>query len=232
VFAALRREADSRIAAGDARTSGQIMADTLVERVTGQATAPAVPVEVQLVMSDRALFDEQPEPGYLFGFGPVPADLARRLAVSAAEAEAAWLRRLYAAPDTGDLVAMDSRRRLFTAGLARFIRVRDLYCGTPWCDAEIRHIDHIRPRHQRGPTTVDNGRGLCEQCNYHAQALGWHARTRAGPRHRVEITTPTGHAYASIAPSPPGSDPPTPQARVDFIPPESLALHIEFDLAA
>jgi hypothetical protein len=32
------------------------MADTLVQRVTGQATAAAVPVEVNLVMTDRALF--------------------------------------------------------------------------------------------------------------------------------------------------------------------------------
>ncbi|MFW0769375.1 hypothetical protein ACLRGH_05020, partial [Arthrobacter koreensis] len=32
------------------------MADTLVERVTGQAAADRVPVEVQLVITDRTLF--------------------------------------------------------------------------------------------------------------------------------------------------------------------------------
>jgi hypothetical protein len=46
VLAALTREADSRRAEGDVRNRGQIMADTLVERVTGQQKASAVPVEI------------------------------------------------------------------------------------------------------------------------------------------------------------------------------------------
>ncbi len=52
-YTALSREADARKVAGDARSRGQIMADTLVERLTGQAAAEAVPVEVELVMTDR-----------------------------------------------------------------------------------------------------------------------------------------------------------------------------------
>ncbi|WP_354179295.1 DUF222 domain-containing protein [Arthrobacter sp. UYP6] len=55
VFAALSREADRLRAAGDVRSRGQVMADTLVERVTGQARAEDVRVQVQLVMTDRAL---------------------------------------------------------------------------------------------------------------------------------------------------------------------------------
>ncbi len=56
VHTALTRHADTLRAGGDDRSRGQIMADTLVERVTGQATAAAVPVEVHLVMTDTALF--------------------------------------------------------------------------------------------------------------------------------------------------------------------------------
>ena len=41
-YTALCRAADSTTAGGDARGRGQIMADTLVERVTGQASADAV----------------------------------------------------------------------------------------------------------------------------------------------------------------------------------------------
>ncbi len=37
---------------GDPRNRGQVMADTLIERVTGQTAAAAVPVEVQVVISD------------------------------------------------------------------------------------------------------------------------------------------------------------------------------------
>src|SRR5689334_13113487 len=55
VYAALTRHADTLRARGDRRGRGQIMADTLVERVTGQARAGAVPVEVSLVMPHDAL---------------------------------------------------------------------------------------------------------------------------------------------------------------------------------
>ena len=44
-YAALRQHAESLRAQGDERSLGQIMADTFVERLTGQATAAAVPVE-------------------------------------------------------------------------------------------------------------------------------------------------------------------------------------------
>jgi hypothetical protein len=76
-YAALCRHADAQRAKGDERTRGQVMADTLVERVTGQASAPAVPVEVQLVMTDHTLLGGDPEPAELTGYGPLPAPLAR-----------------------------------------------------------------------------------------------------------------------------------------------------------
>ena len=37
----------------------------------------------------------------------------------------AWVRRLYTNPATGELVAMDSRRRLFTGQLRQFLIIRD-----------------------------------------------------------------------------------------------------------
>lgn len=54
VHAALRKHADSLRAAGDPRTRGQIMADTFVERLTGQTKAPEVPVAIELVMTTGA----------------------------------------------------------------------------------------------------------------------------------------------------------------------------------
>ena len=116
-----------------------------------------------------------------------------------------WIRRLYTAPETGDLVAMDSRRRLFPAPLRRFIQTRDGNCRTPYCDAPIRHHDHIIPWHNDGPTTLSNGAGLCEACNHTKELPGWKAQPRPGPRHTIELTTPTGHTYYSTAPPLPGS---------------------------
>lgn len=58
------------------RGRGQIMADTLVERVTGQATAPDVAVEVQVVVPVEALIDkDSPLPAQIPGHGPVPLDI-------------------------------------------------------------------------------------------------------------------------------------------------------------
>ncbi len=83
-WAALSPGGGHREGGGDARSRGQIMADTLVERVTGQTTADGVPVEVHLHVTDSTLFDPDPdtncEPGELAGYGPVPAPWLRDVA--------------------------------------------------------------------------------------------------------------------------------------------------------
>jgi hypothetical protein len=193
--------------AGVRRGRGQIMADTLVELVTGQKSASAVPVTVNLVLSDAALLGAGHEPARLLGGGPVPAQVARELVSAGLDADAAWLRRLYADPG-GDLVAMTSRARFHPGGLAEFLRIRDQgICRTPYCGAPVRHIDHIVPAAAGGPTSAANGEGLCVACNLVKEAPGW-ARApveHAGPEHRaghtVRTTTPTGHRYVSRAPT-------------------------------
>jgi hypothetical protein len=207
-YAALCREADGTVAAGDGRGRGQIMADTLVERVTGQSRASEVPVEINLVMTDRALLapDEAggDEPALVDGTDPIPAALARQLVSTLADETPVWLRRLFAAPGSGELIAMESGRRSFTPAQRRFLRLRDRYCRTPWCGAPIRHADHVLPAADGGVTTVGNGQGYCEACNYAKQARGWRTEVVPGPGpHQVEITTPTGHRYRSRAPDPP-----------------------------
>jgi hypothetical protein len=198
VLAALRREADAAVAAGDPRGRGQLMADTLVARVTGAAPADATTTVVNLVVSDQVLAGADESGGWVQGYGPVPSVLARELA-----ADAALLRRLYANPGTGQLVAMESRARIFPPALARYLRFRDRdVCRSPWCDAPVAHLDHVRPVAEGGPTTAANGQGLCQGCNHAKQAPGWSARPLPGPGpHTVETRTPTGHVYLSRAPA-------------------------------
>ncbi|MCU1564036.1 MAG: hypothetical protein JWN05_2415, partial [Arthrobacter sp.] len=101
--------------------------------------------------------------------------------------------------------------RLFPPGLRRFIQARDDTCRTPYCDAPIRHLDHIIPWHHAGPTTLANGAGLCEACNHTKETPGWAARPAAGLRHTLHLPTPTGHSYHSTAPPLPGTiSPPQP----------------------
>jgi len=207
VHAALTRHADALRSDGAPRSRGQIMADALVERVTGTAGGISG-VQIQLVMTDRTLFQADSEPARLPGYGVVPAGWAREIAAQGQSHDRplnVWLRRLYTAPGSGDLVAMDSRARLFPAGLGRFIQVRDHTCRTPFCDAPIRHLDHVLPWHSGGTTAQDNGAGLCEACNHTKEAPGWRSRPRPGPRHTLQLTTPTGHSYYSTAPPLPGT---------------------------
>jgi 5-methylcytosine-specific restriction endonuclease McrA len=99
---------------------------------------------------------------------------------------------------------MDSRRRHFDGQLRKFLIWRDQTCRSPWCDAPIRHIDHIVRVADGGETTAENGQGLCEACNQTKEAAGWTTRRRPGPRHTVETITPTGHRHRSRAPDQPG----------------------------
>lgn len=196
VFAALTRAADSARAAGDPRGRAQLMADTLVTRTTGQDQARQVPVEIQLVMSAPTLLEGDTRPAIIPGYGPVPADLARSL-VSEPGGARVWVRRLYASP-RGQLIAMESKRRLFPASLRRFVQARDQLCRTPWCGAPIRHVDHALPAHQGGATSSDNAQGLCERCNQVKESPDWWARP--GPDGVIVTTTPTGHTYRSTSP--------------------------------
>ncbi|QTG83172.1 DUF222 domain-containing protein [Arthrobacter crystallopoietes] len=313
VTAALVKAADRLKAQGDERGRGQLMADILVERVTGQPAQSPAKIEVQLVMTDRTLFQGDSEPAHLAGYGIVPAQWARDLlrtentdhenanggeagpaaagnpikgaangsggpvagsadagngtgvtgsgptgagepvpvtdaagangdtrtagntreagtapgppgsrrdpgdAGDAAEVEV-WVRRLYTAPGTGQLLGMDSRARLMPAGMQRVIQARDQLCRTPWCDAPIRHHDHVVPWRDAGDTSEVNGQGLCEACNLAKEADGWHAQAVPGPRHTVETTTPTGHTYLSTAPALPGTPPAPATEQPDELP--------------
>lgn len=202
------------------RGRGQVMADTLVELVTGQSSASAVPVTVNLVLSDATLLGAGHEAGVLPDSGPVPAQIARELVAAGIDSDAAWLRRLYADPG-GDLVAMTSRSRFHPDGLAEFLRIRDQgMCRTPYCGAPIRQIDHIVPSAAGGATDAANGEGLCVACNLAKEAPGWARRSvdRSGALrptlgtdsdtvaaepssgHTVLTTTPTGHEHLSRAP--------------------------------
>lgn len=203
VFAALTRNADALRSGGDGRTRGQLMADTLVERVTGQAVASEVPVEIGLVMTDATLFGDDVEPAELEGYGPVPAPLARQHLRDLPDEVAAWVRRLYVDPGSGTLVAMESARRLFEGTLRRVCLVRDQRCRTPWCDAPVRHVDHVRSAASGGATSAINGQGLCEACNLAMEAPGWRAEPHADGS--VRTRTPTGHRYLSRPPPLPGA---------------------------
>lgn len=206
-WATLRRDAMTLVGTGaGGRTQDQVMTDLLFQRITGTATATGAPVAVQLVISDETLLGGGDEPAFVPGYGPVPASAARAWIAEAVargespdEAATVTLRRLYANPSTGELTGLESRARAFPGGLARFIDLRDRTCRTPWCDAPIRHQDHVRRHADGGETSAENGQGLCTACNLAKEADDWSADTAPDPQgvHTVTTQTPTGHRYTS-----------------------------------
>lgn len=192
VFDGLRGAADSVSASGGAkgRRSGQLMADIFVERLTGQASAGAVPTEVHLVVEAETLLSDGLVPGWLPGFGPLPAAAARNF-IAANEAEV-FIRRMFTRASDGQLVGMESRSRTFTGQLRRMVVYRDDVCRTPWCDARIKHADHADGYASGGSTSWENGSGLCAACNYAKEHPGWkHEATAEG----LKVTTPAGQEY-------------------------------------
>ncbi|WP_020013184.1 HNH endonuclease [Promicromonospora sukumoe] len=210
-YAQLKATADATKASGDERGVGQIMADTLIERVTNREPGHAddVPVTINLLVSDETLFAGGNQPAVVVegaptGAGVVPAPVARNLAAHAIDTDTAWLRSIYVNPH-GRLLATTSTSRFHPQGLSSLLRAREQgICATTWCDAPIRHTDHVTPHAEGGPTSLDNGQGLCARCNHAKQAPGWSQKTtQLDGLHAVETVTPTGHTYVSVAPTPP-----------------------------
>jgi hypothetical protein len=222
IWTGLEERATSIRNHGDARSKEQIKADTLTEALISYLTylkdtdteagpspktkKPRPAVQIQLVMTDAALFGYSDTTARAHGLGPIPAPLARTWAREAIEDERAELIRLYTKPGTGQLVAMDSKRRTFPKSLARYIVTRDEICRTPWCGAPIRHIDHVTPHQDGGPTSLSNAAGRCVQCNEHKDSPGW--RHQAGTD-TITVTTPTGDTYTTQPEPLPHDAPPT-----------------------
>ncbi|MFR9801253.1 HNH endonuclease [Pseudonocardia sp. RS010] len=156
-YAALRKSVTEHWVSPEpvTRTRAQIMADTLVERLTGTApTAPMATVEIQvLVPLDTLVAADGPLPVELPGFGPVPAEFLVE------PGRCTWRRLI---TEDGVVIGADSRRRTFTGVLADVIRSRDRgRCTAPHCDAPIQHLDHLHRWSEGGRTTLDNGAGRC-----------------------------------------------------------------------
>ena len=214
-------EADAA-AAADERGRGAWMTDTALELLSGRAPGQAQPVEIGLVMSEGVLLpgersgagaggadDEVEVPGH----GALAGDLARehllRLLDEGDDRDgetALWLRRLWTTPDGRDIVAVDSRQRLFAGRLRRLIELRDATCRVPWCDAPVRQVDHVHPVARGGETSASNGMGVCQRHNLDKEAPGWRAEVIStgldpgGGPHEVRLTTPAGEVRCLAPP--------------------------------
>ena len=100
---------------------------------------------------------------------------------------------------------MDSEARSVPPKLRDLIELRDQFCRTPYCDAPIRHIDHVYQVRRGGKTSDINLDGRCVCCNQVKETEGWEEHLIRGRPHTILITTPGGQMYRALAPPLPGT---------------------------
>jgi hypothetical protein len=181
----------------DERTLDQIRADVFAEiALAGLPTAELIDqhggdaltkikATVQVTVPWRSLTGVGDESAFLAGYGPIPAEAARRLAGEAAT----WI-RLFQDPDTGCLKTVDTYTP--TKAQRRFLIARDEHCRFPGCrQPAIRcEDDHTIPYSHGGPTGVRNLANLCRAHHVLKHNSAW--RFRHGPGGVLEVISPTG----------------------------------------
>lgn len=195
------------VCANDPRTKRQRRADACAPAVRGEAVLPcqcgssdcpaqasrqAAATAVIHVLAEQGTLDGTSDtPGYLPGFGVLPAESVRDIA------QTATLKPLPvptgAGPDPGYRPSAASRE---------FICWRDLTCRWPGCDrpAQRCDVDHTMPW-PAGPTHPSNNKCYCRLHHliktFFTGPGGW--RDHQFSDGTVVLISPTGHVYRSQA---------------------------------
>jgi len=192
----------------ESRLLPQLRADVITDLLTGPGAAGtagraassrgfgpgpmAVPgVAVTLPLAAAAGLSN--EPGDLAGYGPIPAEQARKLAGLAKS----WLPVL--TDDGGQAIAAAGKLRIPPDWLKRLVRLRDRHCRFPGCRRAAAHceIDHVVAWENGGDTAFENLQCLCEAHHTAKHQGGWSATP--GPGGRIHWTARTGHRYTTEA---------------------------------
>jgi hypothetical protein len=204
VLDAKLNELAATVCPDDPRTKTQRRADALtplaaratsMQCTCGSADCPAAtteaptnPVVINVLAEAATLEGTSDKPGYLPGYGAMPAAMVTELAQSAK------LRPVV----PKDLVAEPNYRP--SAALTRFVRCRDLTCRWPGCDqpAQFSDIDHTVP-YPVGPTHPSNNKPYCRIHHlfktFCAGPAGW--KELQLPDGTIVWTSPRGRSYTT-----------------------------------
>ncbi len=136
----------------------------------------------------------------LDGVGPIPVDMAKRLA-----GEADSFVRLLSDPVDGTVLDMEARTRRIPKAMRRWLQQRDRTCTFPGCnrpavDADLDHTDDVQ---YGGVTASGNLAHLCRKHHTLKHKTSWRyvqVKATAAPRLNTAWTSPLGHSS--------GNDPP------------------------
>lgn len=126
----------------------------------GEPRRGPVRARIDVLVPWEVLAGISEEPGFLAGYGPIPAPVARELA-----SDGTWRRILTDPPDGSGLDVGRTRYRP-PAHLAEHVRARDRWCARPGCSAraETCDLDHTAEwDRDDGRTAHDNLGPLCER---------------------------------------------------------------------
>jgi hypothetical protein len=173
----------------------QLRADILVDYLNGiggDSAQPRWSVDVSITMESLVGLSE--EPGDLAGFGPVIADVARRIA----EDGNGKFRVIVFDEATGDPTHMVTPTRQPTAQQRRRIQTRDRTCVFPGCRMPSRRcdIDHTVAVADGGITCDCNLAPLCRHDHCIKHQHGWTYQKL--PDGQWQWTTRLGHTYTTI----------------------------------
>lgn len=154
--------------------------------------------EIQVTVAATTLLGLDELPGELAGYGPIPAELARRIAQ-----DGTW-RRLLTDPASGTLVERGTVTYRPGANLAAFVVARDatctyMGCGQPAWRCELDHREPFDP--DRPAEEQTTGENLDARCKHHHELKthgGWSVRRIPGSG-ACEWTDPWGLTFTRLA---------------------------------
>jgi len=114
---------------------------------------------INITVSAEALIGRSEEPGFLAGYGELPAGICRQLAV-----DGRW-RRLLVDQPTGQISEVAARTYAPGAGVRRTVLARHRTCVFPGCQhaAATCDLDHVVAFSAGGSTVVGNLAPLCRR---------------------------------------------------------------------
>ncbi len=180
---------------GETRSIDQLRADVYLDLLAGTVSDPKYDTGrrgvIDLQLDVETLVELADTPGELAGYGPVIADVARRVVAEHTGAE--W-RYTVTSPDSGAVIACGITGRRPVAGQRRAVQTRNPTCVFPGCRMPATHsdLDHRTPHARGGDTAVDNLAPLCRHDHCAKHAYGWTYRRL--PNDDIEWTNPLGRA--------------------------------------
>lgn len=189
----------------ESRTMDQLCADVFLDLLNGNPTVRTdrtgtVDIRVDLT----TLMDLDNRPGDLAGYGPVVADIARKVTAKSHDSE--W-RYSVTDPTTGRVLNTGPTRRRPTAGQRRYLESVHPTCVFPGCRTPATEcdMDHRKEYSKGGRTVTSNLTPLCRHDHVLRHAAGWTYEEL--PNGGIEWTSPLGHTY-TVDPSDDGRSPP------------------------